>query len=301
MKGLWGGALKRSATEFREDNLTDWAATLTYYGVLSIFPALIAIVSIAGLIGDSAIEPLIENIGEVAPGPAQEIADDALTNLQGSQGTAGLSLIVSLALAIWSTSAYVAAFMRASNVIYDVEEGRPIWKTLPTRVVVTLVLLVLLVAAAVAVALTGGLAEEVAQPLGLDDTAVTVWEIAKWPFVFAAVCLILGILYWASPNAKHPGFRWLTPGAVVAVLLWLIASVAFAIYVAGFSSYNKTYGAMATPIVFLIWLWISNVALLYGAELNAELERGHAIERGAPEDREPYVEPRDTRKMDSDG
>jgi len=267
--------------------------------VLSIFPALIAIVSIAGLIGNSAIEPLIENIGELAPGPAQEIADEALRNLQGSQGAAGLSLIVSLALAIWSSSAYVAAFMRASNVIYDVEEGRPIWKTLPTRLAVTLILLVLLVAAAVAVTLTGGLAEEVAKPLGLDDTAITVWEVAKWPFVLLAVCLILGILYWASPNAEHPGFRWLTPGSVVAVLLWLIASVGFAIYVAGFSSYNKTYGAMAAPIVFLIWLWISNVAVLLGAELNAELERGREIERGAPEDREPFVEPRDTRKMDS--
>ncbi|MEX2447315.1 MAG: YihY/virulence factor BrkB family protein [Solirubrobacterales bacterium] len=296
---LLGGALKRSAKEFQEDNLTDWAATLTYYGVLSIFPALIAIVSIAGLIGSSAIDPLTENIGELAPGPAQEIADSALANLKGSQGAAGLSLILSLALAIWSASAYVAAFMRASNAIYDVEEGRPVWKTLPTRIGVTLVLLVLLVAAAIGVTLTGGLAERVAEPLGVGDQAVTVWEIAKWPVVLLAVSMILALLYWASPNAKHPRLRWLTPGSALAVVLWLIASLAFAFYVAGFGSFNATYGAMAAPIVFLIWLWISNVAVLLGAELNAELERGREIGRGAPEDREPFLEPRDTRKMGS--
>jgi membrane protein len=289
----WGGALKRSAKEFQADNLTDWAATLTYYGVLAIFPALIAIVSIAGLIGSSAIEPLTENVSELAPGPAREIADSALANLQGSQGAAGLSLILSLAVALWSASAYVAAFMRASNQIYDVEEGRPIWKTLPTRFLVTLVLLILLVAAAILVTLTGGLAERVAEPLGVGETAVTVWEVAKWPVVLLAVSLILALLYWAAPNVKHPGFRWLTPGAMVALLLWLLASAAFAFYVASFGSYNETYGAMAAPIVFLIWLWISNIAVLLGAELNSELERGREIERGHPPEREPFAEPRD--------
>lgn len=296
-KGSWGGALKRAGKGFQRDNLTDWAATLTYYGVLSIFPALLAIVSIAGLIGSSAIDPMIENVGEVAPGPAKDIAEEALSNLKGSQGAAGLALILGLAAAIWSASAYVAAFMRASNSIYGIEEGRPLWKSLPTRFLVTLVLLVLLVAAAIAVTLTGGLAEQVATPLGLGDTAVTGWEIAKWPLVLLAVSLILALLYWAAPNVKHPGFRWLTPGALVALLLWLIASAAFALYVASFGSFNETYGAMAAPIVFLIWLWISNLAVLLGAELNAELQRGREVERGAPADREPFAEPRDTRKM----
>lgn len=294
-----GSALKRAAKGLQKDNLLDWAATLTYYGVLSIFPALIAIVSIAGLIGSSAIDPLMENVSELGPGPAREIADSALSNLEGKQGAAGVSLILSLAVALWSASAYVAAFTRASNDIYAVEEGRPLWKTLPIRFAVTVVLLVLLVVVAILVTLTGGLAERVAEPLGAGESAVSAWEIAKWPVVLLAVAAILALLYWASPNAKHPGFRWLAPGALVAIVLWLVASAAFAAYVASFGSYNETYGAMAAPIVFLVWLWISNVVVLFGAELNAELERGRAIERGAPPDREPFAEPRDTRKMES--
>jgi membrane protein len=294
----WGGALKRTISEFREDNLTDWAAALTYYGVLSIFPALIVLVSALGLIGSSATQPLIDNLGEVAPGPAKEIFTSAIENLQGSQGAAGVLFIVGLAAALWSASGYVAAFMRASNAIYDIEEGRPIWKTLPTRVVLTVVLLLLLAISAVAVTLTGGLAKEVGGVLGLSDTAVTVWNIAKWPVLLLVVSLMFALLYWAAPNVRHPRFRWVSPGGVLAVIGWLIASLAFAFYVANFGSYNKTYGALAGPIVFLVWLWISNIMVLLGAELNAELERGRAIEAGHPEGEEPFAEPRDTRKMD---
>jgi membrane protein len=293
----WVGVLKRSVSEFKEDNLTDWAAALTYYGILAIFPALIVLVSVLGLIGESATQPLIDNLGEVAPGPAQEIFTNAIENLQGSQGAAGVFFILGLAGALWSASGYVAAFMRASNSIYDIEEGRPIWKTVPTRVVLTLVLLILLAISAVAVTLTGGLAKEVGGVLGLSDTAITVWSIAKWPVLLLVVSFMFGLLYWAAPNVKHPKFRWVTPGGVLAVIGWVIASLAFAFYVANFGSYNKTYGALAGPIVFLVWLWISNIMVLLGAELNAELERGRAIEAGHPEHEEPFVEPRDTRKM----
>ena len=293
----WVGVLKRSVSEFKEDNLTDWAAALTYYGILAIFPALIVLVSVLGLIGDSATQPLIDNLGEVAPGPAQEIFTSAIENLQGSQGAAGVFFILGLAGALWSASGYVAAFMRASNSIYDIEEGRPIWKTVPTRVVLTLVLLILLAISAVAVTLTGGLAKEVGGVLGLSDTAITVWNIAKWPVLLLVVSFMFGLLYWAAPNVKHPKFRWVTPGGVLAVIGWVIASLAFAFYVANFGSYNKTYGALAGPIVFLVWLWVSNIMVLLGAEFNAELERGRAIEAGHPEHEEPFVEPRDTRKM----
>jgi membrane protein len=187
--------------------------------------------------------------------------------------------------------------MRASNRIFDIEEGRPAWKTVPTRVVLTLVLLLLLALSAVAVTLTGGLAKEVGGVLGLSDTAVTVWSIAKWPVLLLVVSFMFAMLYWAAPNVKHPGFRWVTPGGVLAVIGWVIASLAFALYVANFGSYNKTYGALAGPIVFLVWLWISNIMVLLGAEVNAELQRGRAIDAGHPEDEEPFVEPRDTRKM----
>jgi membrane protein len=294
------GVLKRTVKEFSEDNITDWAAALTYYGVLSIFPALIVLVSILGLIGESATQPLIDNLGSVAPGPAQDIFRSAIENLQGSQGAAGVFFIIGILGAIWAASGYIAAFMRASNAIYDMPEGRPIWKTLPVRVGLTVLLIVLTVISAVAVTLTGGLATEAGNLIGLGDTAVTVWNIAKWPVLLLLVSFMFAVLYWAAPNVKQPGFRWISPGGILAVIGWVIASAAFAFYVANFGSYNKTYGALAGPIVFLVWLWISNIMILLGAEFNAELERSRAIEAGMrPEDKEPFVEPRDTRKMET--
>jgi membrane protein len=296
----WMGVLKRTVKEFQDDSLTDWAAALTYYAVLSIFPALIVLVSVLGLIGESATQPLIDNLGSVAPGPAKEIFTDAIANLQGSQGAAGVFFVVGILAAIWSASGYIAAFMRASNAIYDMEEGRPIWKTLPTRVGLTVLLMVLTAISAVAVTLSGGLAEQVGGLIGVGDTAVQIWNIAKWPVLVLFVSFMFAVLYWAAPNVKQAGFKWLTPGSVLAVLGWIVASVAFAFYVANFGSYNKTYGALAGPIVFLVWLWISNIMVLLGAELNAELERGRAIEAGMrPEDKEPFAEPRDTRKMET--
>jgi membrane protein len=295
----WWPVLKRTVREFKEDNLTDWAAALTYYGVLAIFPALIVLVSILGLVGESATQPLIDNLGAVAPGPAREIFTSAIENLQGDQGAAGVLFVVGLLAALWSASGYVAAFMRASNAIYDIDEGRPVWKTLPVRVVLTLVLLLLLAVSTVAVVLTGGLAEKVGDLVGLGSTAVTVWNIAKWPVLLVVVSFMFALLYWAAPNVKHPGFRWISPGGVLAVVGWLIASGAFAFYVSNFGSYNKTYGALGGVVVFLVWLWISNIMILLGAEFNAELERERAIEDGMrPEDKEPFVEPRDTRKME---
>lgn len=295
----WWPVLKRTVREFREDNLTDWAAALTYYGVLAIFPALIVLVSVLGLVGDSATQPLIDNLGTVAPGPAKDIFTNAIKNLQGDQGAAGVLFVVGLLGSLWSASGYVGAFMRASNAIYDIEEGRPVWKTVPVRVALTLVLLVLLAVTTMAVVLTGGLAQKVGDIVGLGSTAVSVWNIAKWPVLLVVVSFMFALLYWAAPNVKHPGFRWISPGGVLAVVAWLIASGAFALFVANFGSYNKTYGALGGVVVFLVWLWISNIVILLGAEFNAELERERAIEGGMqPPDKEPFVEPRDTRKME---
>jgi membrane protein len=295
----WWPVLKRTVQEFRDDNLTDWAAALTYYSVLAIFPALIVLVSILGLVGESATDPLIDNLGSVAPGPAKEIFTSAIENLQGSQGAAGVFFVIGILGAIWAASGYIAAFMRASNAIYDMPEGRPIWKTLPVRVGLTVLLIVLTVISAVAVTLTGSLAKEAGNVIGLGDTAVAVWDIAKWPALLLLVSFMFAVLYWAAPNVKQPGFRWISPGGVLAVIGWVIASAAFAFYVANFGSYNKTYGALAGPIVFLVWLWISNIMILLGAEFNSELERSRAIEAGMrPEDKEPFVEPRDTRKIE---
>jgi membrane protein len=297
-KGAWTGVLKRTVREFREDNLTDWAAALTYYGILSIFPALLALVSILGLIGQSATQPLIDNVGTVAPGPAKQIVTSALQGLQENRGAAGLLFFVGLAGALWSASSYVAAFMRASNSIYDVGEGRPIWKTLPVRIGVTVVTVLLLAISAIAVVVTGPLAEQVGNVVGAGSAAVTAWDIAKWPVLIVIAASMFALLYWAAPNVRHPHFRWVTPGGLLAVGLWLLASAAFAFYVANFGSYNKTYGSLGGVICFLIWLWLSNIVILLGAELNAELERGREIEAGQPEEREPFLEPRDTRKLE---
>ncbi|MET9426573.1 YihY/virulence factor BrkB family protein [Streptomyces sp. NPDC003036] len=295
-KKSWGGVLKRTMKEFKEDNLTDWAAALTYYGVLSIFPALLALVSVLGLLGSSTIKPLIDNLGSLAPGAARDILNSMLTQLQSSQGKAGLALIIGIAVALWSASGYIAAFMRASNAVYDIGEGRPVWKTLPTRLAITLVVIVLLAAMAVGVIFTGTLAKKAGEVLGVGDTAITVWNIAKWPVLILLFSLVLALLYWASPNVKR-GFRWVSPGSILAVVIWIIASALFALYVANFSSYDKTYGSLAAVIIFLIWLWISNIAILLGLEFNAELERGRALDAGHPPGEEPYVEPRDTRKL----
>ncbi len=289
----WGRVIKRTLKEFSSDHLTDLAAALTYYGVLAMFPMLIVIVSVLGLIGNSVTQPLIQNLNTVAPGPAKTIFISAIHNIQSGRGAATVGFIAGLAAALWSASGYIAAFMRASNVVWDVEEGRPIYKTIPIRLVVTLVTVILLTISAAAVVFTGPLASQLGNLIGVGSTAVQAWDIAKWPFMAVIVAVILAILYYTGPNVRQPGFRWVTPGGTLAVVLWIVASALFAFYVASFSSYNKTYGALASVVVFLVWLWITNVVILFGAELNAELERGRQIEAGHPPDREPYLPLRD--------
>lgn len=292
----WVSVLWRTLRGVRDNQLTDAAAALTYYGVLAVFPALLAAVALLGLVGHSATQPLLEDLASVAPGPAKQIFTSAIENIQKSRGAAGILFVVALLGAIWSASGYVGAFMRAANSIYAIEEGRPVWKTIPTRVLTTIVLLILLAVSAVAVVLTGGLAGQVGKLLGVQGTAVTVWDIAKWPVLVLVVGTMFSILYWATPNVKQPGFRWLTPGGLFAVVMWIVVSAAFAAYVANFGSYNKTYGALGGVIVFLVWLWLSNIAVLLGAKLNAELERERQIRMGHPSEPPPFAEPRDKPK-----
>ncbi|MFE0589120.1 YihY/virulence factor BrkB family protein [Micromonospora echinospora] len=294
----WLATLRRTGREFSEDSLTDWAAALTYYGVLSIFPGLLVLISLLGLLGESATNEVRDTVAEAVPEEnVQRIIEGAIDQASASGGLASVAAVIGLLAAFWSASGYVAAFMRASNAIYDVPEGRPIWKTLPIRVGVTAVIGVMLLASAVIVVFTGRLAEAAGDAIGLGSTAVTVWNIAKWPVLLMLVSLMFAILYWASPNARHGGFRWVSPGGVLAVLLWLVVSGLFALYVSNFGSYNKTYGALAGVIVFLIWLWLTNIAILLGAEFDAELERSRAIAAGHSPEKEPYVELRDDRKL----
>jgi membrane protein len=291
--------LKRTFKEFSADNITDWAAALTYYTVLAVFPALIALVSIVGLVGSSATDALLENLGSVAPGPAKDILTSTIENLARSQGAAGIAFIIGLVLALNSASSYIAAFSRASNAIYDVEEGRPIWKLKPQQIFIALALIVMLVVIAVAVTVSGSLAEEAGKLIGVSGAAVTIWDFAKIPLILLLVSFMIAFLYWSAPNVKQPGFKFISPGGVVALVIFIIASLLFAFYVASFASYNKTYGSLGGVIVFLVWLWITNIAILFGAEFNAELQRSQQREAGepAPLD-EPFLEPRDTSKLE---
>ncbi|WP_221353513.1 YihY/virulence factor BrkB family protein [Streptomyces beigongshangae] len=296
--GSWGAVLKGSLREFKDDDLTDRAAALTYYTVLSLFPALLVLVSLLSLAGRSTTDKLLENVGQLAPGASRDIITRAVEQLQNSSGTGSVVAIAGVVLALWSASGYVAAFIRAANAVYDIPEGRPVWKILPVRLGVTLVLMVIAVISSLIVVFSGGLARRAGNVLGLGETFLTVWSIAKWPVLVVLVVLMIAILYWATPNAKVLGWRWITPGSLLALVIWLAASAGFAFYVANFGSYNKTYGTMAGVIIFLIWLWITNLAILLGLEFDAETARQRAIAGGHPPEAEPYTQPRDTRKWD---
>ncbi|WP_333761797.1 YihY/virulence factor BrkB family protein [Streptomyces sp. IBSBF 2390] len=299
-RGAWLAVLKGSLREFKDDELTDRAAALTYYSVLSLFPALLVLVSLLAVAGKSATDKVLANLRHLAPGSARDIITRAVEQLQNGSGTGSVVAVLGILLAVWSASGYVAAFIRAANAVYDMPEGRPVWKILPVRVGVTVVLMVLAVASALIVVFTGGLARRAGGAIGMGDTALTVWSIAKWPVLVLLVTVMIAILYWATPNAKVRGLRWVTPGSFLALLIWLIASAGFAFYVANFSSYNKTYGTMAGVIVFLVWLWISNLAILLGLEFDAETVRQRAIAGGHPAEAEPYTQPRDTSKWDEE-
>jgi membrane protein len=291
--------LKRTATEFQEDNLTDWAAALTYYGLLSLFPALIAMVGVIGLFGDpqSTTKTVTDIVTSIGPQSAAQTFADPINQITSNRSGAGIALIVGLATALWSASGYVGAFMRASNVIYETPEGRPFWKLRPLQMLVTLAMIILLVVIALSLALTGPLVDAVAGPIGVGSTAVSIWNIAKWPVLIALFVVMIGLLYYASPNAKMRGFKFITPGSLVALVVWVIASAAFAFFVANFGSYNKTYGSLAGLIVLLVWMWITNIAILFGHQLNAERERSAEIVEGVPRaEKEIQLEPRDEPK-----
>jgi membrane protein len=287
--------LKRTATEFQEDNLSDWAAALTYYGLLSLFPALIAMVSLIGIFGDpkSTTQSLTEIITEIGPQSAAETFKGPIESITKSSGTAGIAFVLGLAAALWSASGYVGAFTRASNVIYETPEGRPFWKLRPLQILVTLAMIVLMALLALGLVLTGPLASAIAGPIGLSDMAVSVWNIAKWPVMAVIFIAMVDVLYYATPNVKLRSFKWVTAGSLVAIIVWAIASALFALYVANFGSYNKTYGTLGGLIALLVWFWISNLAILFGHQLNAERERSVEIEEGRPRaEREIQLEPR---------
>jgi membrane protein len=279
-KPTTGGTLKRTLKEFSEDGLTDWAASLTYYGVLALFPALTALLSIVGLLTNP--QQLTDAITAVVPAQAASTLNPVIEQIAGSSKSASLGLIVGVALAVWSASGYVGAFTRAANVVYETPEGRKIWKLKPLQLLITLIGILFAALILAMLVLSGPVVDAIGQSIGLGDTVLNIWSWAKWPVILVLLALMIAVLYYSTPNVKLRGFKFISPGALVAILVAVVASAAFAFYVANFGSYNKTYGALAGVVIFLIWFWLINLALLFGIELNAEIERTKELKAGVP-------------------
>jgi len=296
-KRTWLFVLGSTVRQFSRDQCTDLAAALTYYAVLAAAPALLALVSVLGLVanGGQAVERVIGTMDGVLPPDVLTVVEPLVQNAAGGGGKAGFALVLGVALALWSASGYVGAFGRAMNRIYEIDEGRPIWKLRPVMLLVTVVAVVIAALIVAALALSGPVAQAVGDAVGLGSTAVTVWGIAKWPVVLLLVVVLVAILYHVTPNVRQPKMRWLSVGAFVAILVWVLASAAFGLYVATFSNYDATYGSLAGIIVFLLWLWITNLALLFGAELDAELERGRELQGGIAAEETVQLPPKDAR------
>lgn len=297
-KRSWLFVARKTVREFSKDQCTDLAAALTYYAVLALFPALVALVSLLGVFGQgrATVDALLEIVDQVGPASAVDSLQPTIERLTTSQG-AGMALVLGLIGALWSASGYVGAFGRALNRVYEIGEGRPIWKLRPVQLIITLFSVLLVAIAAAALVLTGPIAEAVGEQIGWGSTAIMVWNIAKWPALLAIVVVIVAVLYYATPNIKQPKFRWISVGAIFAIIVWILASAGFGLYVSMFASYDKTYGSLAGVIVFLLWLWLTNLALLFGAELDAELERGRQLQAGIAAEETIQLPPRDTRNI----
>ncbi|MBW4040781.1 MAG: YihY/virulence factor BrkB family protein [Acidobacteria bacterium] len=301
-KPTWTYALKKTFKEFGSDQCTDLAAALVYYSVLALGPALIAIVSILGLLSPSAVHQLTAQfllpVKASSPG-VYNIVTQLITNATRTQGV-GVGLVVGVVGAIWSASGYVGAFGRAMNRIYSIPEGRPIWKLRPTQLLVTVVVVVLVVIGALILVSTGPIVDRIAGVIGIGSLALTVFQIVKWPILIAIAVAAIAILYYFSPNIRQPKFKWTSTGSLLALIVWALATVALGLYLSltGGGSYARTYGAVAGVIVFLLWVWITNLVLLFGAEFDAELERSRELQAGMAAEEQIQLPMRDSRQSD---
>ncbi len=299
-KRTWFYVARKVWREFSDDQCTDLAAALTYYGVLAIFPAAIALSAILGLVGQDpqkSVQTVLDVLSPLVSEKTLGTIETPLLELASSQG-AGLALALGLLGALWSASGYVGAFGRAMNRIYEIGEGRPFWKLRPVMILITLAAIVLVALVLLMLVVSGPLAQSIGDQIGLGDQAVDIWNIAKWPVMVLAVMLIVAMLYYATPNVQQPKFRWISVGAAVAILIWMVAAAGFAFYVANFSSYNRTYGSLAGVVVGLVFLWLTNVALMLGAEIDSEIERGRELQAGIAAETAIQLPARDTRNIE---
>ena len=295
--GSWKYAIKQAWAEFRRDECTDLAAALTYYAILSMFPALLAMVALLGVFGQgqSTTDTLLELVERIGQEDAVDQLRQPITQMTETNA-AGFAFVLGLIGAVWSASGYVGAFGRAMNRIYEVDEGRPFWKLRPLNLVITVVTVVLAAVVLLGLVVTGPFARELGETLGLGDTTVTLWNIVKWPILLLVVVFVVAVLYYATPNVQQPKFRWVSVGAAFAIVVWIVASLGFGLYVANFGSYNQTYGALGGVIILLLWLWLTNLALLLGAEVDAELERSRQLQAGIEAEEALQLPPHDTRR-----
>ena len=298
-KRSWLYVLRRTIREFSDDQCTDIAAALTYYSVMAVFPGILALVSVLGIVGaDNAKvrDTIIEVLSPLVTSSTLDSVRKLLDQLSSSQA-GGYALAIGIAGALWSASGYVGAFSRAMNRVYEVQEGRPFWKLRPLQLVITVVTVLLCAVGLIILVVSGPVAQSVGDALNVGDAALTAWNIAKWPALAVVVILAVALLYYMTPNVRQPRFRWVSPGAFLAIVVWVAVSVAFGFYVSNFSSYNKTYGSLAAVIVALLWLWLTNLALMFGAELDAELERGRELQAGLPAEETLQLPLRDDRNV----
>lgn len=289
--GTWRRVAVNSARAFSKDHCGDLAAALTYYGVLALFPALIVIVALVGLVGkgEKTVDTLVDLAREMGIGSviADQAVIDAINEVVGQHSSAKLLLSFGLLGALWPASGYIGAFGRASNAIYGIEEGRSFLRRRALQLGITALMLVLLAIVATVLIVSGPVADVVGDALGLGSTPRLVWNIAKWPLLLLVMMLILAVLSWFAPNVEQPRFRWLTVGGAVTLALWVVASAGFGFYVANFGSYNRTYGSLGAVVAFLVWLYLSNCAVLFGVEVNAEIQRGRARRAGGRDPESP--------------
>ncbi|SCE69987.1 membrane protein [Micromonospora coriariae] len=292
----WRGVVVRSARNFVADNCSDWAAALTYYGVLALFPSAIVVVALVGLVsnGEQTVATVVDLARQMGAGSV--VADDGIVKVIGEvvdqESSAKALLSFGLLGALWSASGFIGAFTRASNAIYGVTEGRPVWKLRPLQIGLAAITLVLLAVVALGLIVSGPVTDAVGDLINAGGLARTVWSVAKWPVLALIMMVLLSLLFWIAPNVRQPRFRWLTPGGAVALFAWALASFGFGLYVANFGSYDATYGSLGAAIAFLVWLYLSNSALMLGVQINAEVQRGRRLQAGDPDPDEPVLPPR---------